>query len=817
MNISYNWLKQYINHNLAPSDLANVLTDLGLEVEAMESVGNFAHLGGLVIGEIKTCEKHPGSDKLFVTTVDIGQEKLLNIVCGAPNVAAGQHVVVAPSGTTLYKGEESFQIKKVKIRGTVSEGMICAEDEIGLGDSHEGILELSGDAPVGASAESYFNPEPDKMFTIGLTPNRIDSACHFGVARDLAAYLRNENNVRLSKPDISSFREGDGTYHINVTIQNDQACRRYAGICVTGIRIGPSPPWLQNRLKSIGLNPINNVVDITNFVLYELGQPLHAFDADTLKGRKIVVKNFPTGTRFITLDGIERILSEQDLMICDAEEPVAIAGVFGGLHSGITKATTNVFLESAYFDPISVRRTSKLHGINTDASFRFERGVDPDMTLYALKRCALLIEEIAGGRIASEIVDEYPNPVHPREVLFNYDNVHRLIGERIEPETVKSILTALEFRITKANEKGLSLVVPPYRVDVEREADVVEEILRIYGYNKIILPETFNASLSYTKKPDQETLVDILSNYLSSNGFYEIMCNSLTKSAYYDHLDTFRSEHLARLINPLSNDLNVLRQTLIFGGLETIVYNTNRQRPDLKLFEFGKCYRLKEQDQNKDPLVKYHEEFCFSLFLTGRVSASGWFSKESTVNFFLLKAYIENMLVLLGIDPENTVVVKIQDKKDLYEQGIRYRFCNMDIAELALINSEILKSFELRNEVCYAELFWSNVLEINKSHRVTHKELPRYPEVRRDLSLLLDRTVTFAQIRELAFKTESRLLRRIQLFDVYEGEKIEKDKKSYAVTFILQDSEKTLTDEKIDRVMNRLMEAYVNTLGAVIR
>ncbi|MBN2481344.1 MAG: phenylalanine--tRNA ligase subunit beta [Bacteroidales bacterium] len=819
MNISYNWLKQYINLKLVPSDLAKVLTDIGLEVESMESSGKYDHLKGLLIGEVRTCEKHPDADKLFITSVDIGQEKLLNIVCGAPNVATGQHVVVAPAGTTLYKGDESMQIKKVKIRGAVSEGMICAEDEIGMGNSHEGILILPGDAPVGIPAETYFNPEPDTLFTIGLTPNRIDSASHFGVARDLASFLRNDKDVRVTRPDVTSFREGDGSYHVKVIIENDQACRRYAGVCITGVNIAPSPLWLQKRLKSIGLNPINNVVDITNFVLYELGQPLHAFDADTLKGRMIVVKNFPSGTKFITLDGIERILSDQDLMICDAEEPVAIAGVFGGLHSGVTEATTNVFIESAYFDPVCVRRTSKLHGINTDASFRFERGVDPGITVYALKRCALLIEEIAGGSIASAIVDEYPNPIRPREVSFSYDSAYRLIGEQIEPDTIKSVLASLEFEITKEDDHGLTLLVPPYRVDVEREADVVEEILRIYGYNKISIPETLKASLSYSKKPDQETLIDTLSNYLCSNGFFEIMCNSLTKSAYYEHLTTFKSENLARLINPLSNDLNVMRQTLIFGGLETILYNTNRQRPDLKLFEFGKCYSMKKQkpEQNKDPLGKYHEEFYFSLFLTGKVSASGWFSRESPVNFFLLKAYLENIMVLLGIDPETASIVSVQDKKDLYEQGIRYQAENLDIAELALINPEILKTFDIRSEVCYAEIIWRNVLEINKKHQVSHKELPKYPEVRRDLSLLLDRSVNYERIKELAFKTESRLLKKIHLFDVYEGDKIEKGKKSYAVTFILQDPEKTLTDEKIDRVMKKLMDTYVNQLGAVIR
>lgn len=817
MNISYNWLKQYIDHDLSPSDLAKVLTNIGLEVEGMESVGMQDNLDGLVIGEVKTCTKHPDADKLFVTSVDIGKDKLLNIVCGAPNVSAGQHVVIATIGTTLHKGDEKLQIKKARIRGILSEGMICAEDEIGMGDKHEGVLVLPGDVPVGLPFSSYLNAEPDTLLTIGLTPNRIDSASHFGVARDLAAFLRKEKHVSFTRPDVSSFREGDNSYRVEVIIENEKACRRYAGVCVTGVNIAPAPQWLQERLRSIGLNPINNVVDITNFVLFELGQPLHAFDADALKGRKIIVKNFPSGTKFITLDGIERTLSNEDLMICDAEEPVAIAGVFGGLHSGVTDETTNLFIESAYFDPISVRRTSKRHGINTDASFRFERGADPDMTIYALKRCALLIEEITGGKIASAIVDEYPNPVIPKKVLFNYANAERLIGESIDSATIKSILLSLEFEIVKEDQRGLTLQVPPYRVDVEREADVIEEVLRIYGYDNIKIPEILNTSLSYSKKPDQEKLIDTLSNYLSSNGFYEIMCNSLTKSAYYDNLTTYKSANLVRLINPLSNDLNVMRQTLIFGGLETIIHNMNRQRPDMKLFEFGNCYHLQEQDNKKSSLDKYQEEFYLSLFLTGKVYASGWSLKEEPVNFFLLKTYLENIMVLLGIDPGAASITKITNKSDLYETGIKYQINNRDIAEIAVLKPDILRKFDIRNEVCYTEMIWDHVLEAIKNHRVFHREQPKFPEVRRDLALLLDRSVTYAQIKELAFSTEKQLLKKIQLFDVYEGDKIEKDKKSYAVTFILQDTARTLTDEKIDQVMKRLMDTYVKKLGAVIR
>ncbi len=818
MNISYSWLKQYIDVNLSPAEVARVLTGIGLEVEGVESVEKIrGGLEGFVIGEVKTCEKHPDADRLSVTTVDIGVEGLLDIVCGAPNVAAGQRVVVATIGSTIYKGDESFQIKKTKLRGVVSEGMICAEDEIGLGKSHDGILVLPIDAPVGMPARTYFKADPETMFVIGLTPNRIDSASHYGVARDLAAYLGKDRDITLIKPDVSSFRVDNESFPVEVRIENTKSCPRYAGVCISGLTVGISPQWLQDRLRSIGMNPINNVVDVTNFVLHELGQPLHAFDADELKKHQIIVKNLPERTAFVTLDNVERKLSADDLMICDGEGPVAIGGVFGGLHSGVTEKTSNIFIESAYFEPVSIRLTSKRHGINTDASFRFERGVDPDMTLHALKRCALLIKELAGGSISSQIVDVYPEPLKPAKVTVTYANTDRLIGKKIDRSLIRSILLSLDFKILAEDKEGFELLVPQYRVDVTREADVIEEILRIYGYNNVEITETLHASLSYTNKPDNEKLVDIVSEYLTCSGFYEIMCNSLTASAYYDQLTTFPPENLAKIMNPLSNELNVMRQTLLFGGLETIQYNTNRQRSDLRLFEFGNCYYFNAEKGKRNPLDKYKEIFFMSLFITGRKHEPNWISSGEATGIYELKAYLQNLFIRLGLDPDEMQSNPVEGKKDLYADGMEYRMNDKVIAELAIIRQAVLKQFDIRNDVYYGVIYWDDVLKIRGDHRISHAELPRYPEVRRDLSLLLDQSITFAQIRDLAFKTESKILIRVDLFDVYEGEQVTGGKKSYAVSFILQDTQTTLTDERIDRIMKKLMDAYAKELGAVIR
>lgn len=818
MNISYSWLKQYIDINLSAEEVARTLTGIGLEVEGIECVEKIkGGLKGFVIGEVKTCFKHPDADKLSVTTVDVGNENLLNIVCGAPNVAAGQKVVVATIGTTIYKGDESFQIKKAKIRGVLSEGMICAEDELGLGNDHNGILVLPNEAIAGTAAASFFNAEPETMFVIGLTPNRIDSASHYGVARDLAAYLKKDRTVSLKKPDISSFKTRSNDSPVEVVIENTDSCPRYAGVSVSGVTVAPSPQWLQDRLLSIGMNPINNIVDITNFVLHELGQPLHAFDAEELKGKKIVVKNLPEGTPFITLDGVERKLSADDLMICDAERPVAIGGVFGGLHSGVTEKTRNIFIESAYFNPVSVRRTAKRHGLSTDASFRFERGVDPEGTLTALKRCALLICEVAEGVISSDIVDVYPVPFTPLKINVLFAHIDRLIGKRIPHDLIKSILNSLDFRILSENEDGYELEVPLYRVDVTREADVIEEIMRIYGYNNVEISDSLHTSISYSNKPDNEKLVDTVSEYLVGCGFTEIMNNSLTKAAYYENLTSYPPEKLVKVINPLSNELNVMRQTLLFGGLETIRHNTNRQRPNMRLFEAGNCYFFHPDRGERNPLDKYEEHFHFGLFVTGRKHEPNWVSAGETKGFYELKAHLENLLGKMGIERNRTETKPFEAAGDLYSAALRYKIKDVVIAELAVVRKNIISEFDIKSDVFYALVYWENLLKARGDHSVKFAPLPRFPEVRRDLAMIVDQSVTYDRIREVAFRVENRMLKSVDLFDVYEGEQIEKGKKSYAVSFILQDPESTLTDEKIDRIVNRLMDAYVKEAGAQIR
>lgn len=815
MNISYNWLKDYLDINLKPEQLKDVLTNIGLEVEAMETHETIkGGLKGFVIGEVITCEKHPDADKLKVTTVDINSGSLLNIVCGAPNVAAGQKVVVATPGAVIYKGTESFEIKKTKIRGVLSEGMICAEDEIGMGDKHDGIMVLPANVKNGTLASEYFKIESDVIYTIGLTPNRIDCISHYGVARDLAAAIGREK-ARL--PDVSAFTTGNTSYKVDVIIENSDACNRYAGVSITGVQVAPSPAWLQERLRAIGLNPINNVVDITNFVMHELGQPLHAFDADRLNSRKIIVKTLPAGTRFITLDGNEHELAETDLMICDAAGPVAIAGVFGGLHSGITGNTKNVFLESAYFNPASVRNTSKRLGINTDASYRFERGIDPDMVITALKRTALLIKDIAGGTISSEIIDVYPKPILPCRIEVSYANINRLIGIPIEKNIVKSILQSLEIKILKEEQDTMLIEVPPYRVDVTREADIIEEILRIYGYNNVPLSDTLNYSISYSQKPDNEKLVNKVSDLLCGSGFTEIMSNSITTSLYYGKLKSFPESRLVRILNPLSNELNVMRQTLIFSGLEAIIHNINRKNANLKLFEFGKTYFYCPENKTDDPLSAYHEEFHFAMFLTGLINEPNWTAKEEPVSFFRMKGYVENVLLHLGFDIQKLDITLIEDKDDIYYNAVALKYNNTVIAEIAVLSDAITEQFDIRAVVYYADLYWEKILKLCSEFQVKYTEIPRFPEVRRDLALLLDKSVRFEQVKQIAYKTEKHLLKSVNLFDVYEDEKLGQDKKSYAVCFILQDLEKTLTDETIDRVMNNLMEAFKNNLHAEIR
>jgi len=816
MKISYNWLKDYINLNIGPQETADILTNTGLEVEGIERYESVkGGLNGIIIGEVKSCKKHPNADKLSITTVDIGQDRLLNIVCGAPNVKAGQKVPVAIEGTTLYQGDESFKIKKTKIRGEFSEGMICAEDELGLGTSHEGIIVLDDKAKVGTPVRDYFDIETDVVFEIGLTPNRIDGASHFGAARDLAAYLNQSRKTEWSKPSVKAFRPDNTKNVIDVVIENPVACPRYAGVTVSGVNVGDSPNWLQNRLKSIGLVPINNIVDITNFVLYETGQPLHAFDADKITGKKIIVKTLKDGAIFLTLDEIKRELSDEDLMICNEEEGMCIAGVFGGINSGVTEKTKNIFLESAYFDPLYIRKTAKRHGLNTDASFRFERGADPDMTLYALKRAALLVKEIAGGEISSDIVDEYPTPIPDFEVNLMYSNLERLAGKKIISEVIKNILTSLEIKIINESEEGIKLIVPAYRVDVQREADVIEEIMRIYGYNNIEINKKVQSTLSYYEKPDKESVINLISDMLAGNGFNEIMSNSLTPSTYYIDSNVFPSEHTVNILNPVSIDLNALRQTLLYGGLEAIAHNINHKNPNLKFYEFGNCYRFSKSPLENQPLAHYYEEEHLALFLTGYKSFPGWNSAAQSGSFFYLKSFVDQILIRLGLNPDD--FLKADSELDFFTEGLHYGLHGSGMVEFGKISAGILQNFNIKQDVYYADFNWKNILFSIKPHNITFVDLPKYPEVKRDLALLLDKSIKFDQVKELARKTERKLLKSITLFDVFEDEKIGKNKKSYAVSFILQDENKTLTDHQIDKIMTNLMRAYEKELGAQIR
>ena len=818
MKISYSWLKEYLKIDLDPKEVSTILTDIGLEVEGTETFERVkGGLEGLVVGEVKSCARHPDADRLFITKVNVGSGEELNIVCGAPNVKEGQKVIVAKPGITLHKDDESIRIKETRIKGVVSEGMLCAEDEIGMGNSHEGIMVLDDEAKPGMPVNKYFKIEKDTVFEIGLTPNRIDAASHYGVARDLAAFLSQTKKVRPQLPDVGRFEAVNKNYKVDIKIENTNACKRYAGVTVTGVKIGPSPDWLQVRLASIGLKPINNIVDITNFVLHELGQPLHAFDADKLADRKIIVRNMPEGTPFTTLDGVEHKLSAEDLMICDGREAVAIGGVFGGLFSGVTDETTNVFIESAYFNPLSVRRTVKRHGINTDSSFHFERGVDPDMTIVALKRAALLMKDLGGGTISSEVIDVYPEPIKPFVVVLDQCYLDRLTGKHIEKDRIRKILNALEIDIIDEHKDQMTVSVPPYRVDVSRQADVIEDILRIYGYNNIEFSESLNSNISYTTKPDRERMLDIVSGYLSSNGFYEIMSNSLTKSAYYDNLGSYKPEFLVRLYNPLSSDLNVMRQTLLFGGLEAVAYNAHRKMHDLRFYESGNCYFYNDKKSKSNPLGRYSEEQHVAIFITGNKYEPNWISREEKSSYFQLKSYVENIFARLGFNADRFDINYIKGKSDIFMEGLTYRQNHNTLAEFGIVTSKLARDFDVKEDVYYCDIFWDNVLKNLGTHDIEFMELPKYPEVRRDLALLLDRSVTFDKIKDLAFKTEKYYLKRINLFDVYTGDKIDKGKKSYAISFILQDRKKTLTDPQIDKIMKALVKVFVNEFNAEIR
>ncbi len=810
MKISYNWLQEYIDTDLPPAELGEILTNIGLEVEGMVSFETIkGGMDGCFIGEVKSCEKHPNADKLSVTTVDIGQERYLDIVCGAPNVAAGQKVLVATIGTTLYQGESSLTLKKVKIRGEVSEGMICAEDEVGLGDSHEGIMVLDMDAETGMPAREFFNITTDTTYEIGLTPNRVDGASHFGVARDLSAYLNLNGTAKLTTPGVDDFNTDNKDLEIGVIIENEEACRRYAGVTIKGISVEESPQWLKNRLLSVGLIPINNIVDITNFVLFELGQPLHAFDADKIKGGTVIVRCMKEGTPFVTLDEVERKLSKDDLMISDEKDGMCIGGVFGGIHSGVSMETRNLFLESAYFDPVYIRRTSKRHGLNTDASFRFERGADPEMTLHALKRCAALIREIAGGTISSDVIDVYPKKLEPFQVDVKYDHIDKLIGKNIDHKIIHKILEGLGITIDSETSDGIHLIVPRYRVDVQREVDVIEEILRIYGYNNIGFAEQMTSKVTHLEKPDKEKLTQIISDQLSSSGFNEIMCNSLTREAWYED-----KPEVVKLFNPLSSDLNRMRTNLLFGGLETILYNINRRRSNLRLYEFGKCYHL-AMESNPGILHTYEEEEHLAILITGNRYEGNWIEKDQAGSFYELKTYVENVLNRLGIDPERVDTRELQSKE--FEDGMGLWLKGKKLVELGAVSSSLLKKFELDAEVFYADFNWDHIMEVLKDGKISLKPIPKFPEVRRDLSMLIDKSIQFGQIRDIALKSEQKLLKSVSLFDVYESEKLEKGKKSYAVGFILQNPEKTLTDKEIDRIMDKIQANLERTVKARIR
>ncbi len=815
MKISYNWLKQYLDINLSPAKLSEILTNTGLEVEGLEEFYPVqGGLEGFIIGEVKTCIKHPNAKKLSLTTVDVGLNEILNIVCGAPNVEAGQKVVVATVGTTLYTDDGQFKIKKSKIRGEESHGMICAEDELGLGTSHDGIMVLDESAKPGLSAKDYFNIKKDYIFEIGLTPNRIDAASHFGVARDLAAYLSQDHKIDLRKPTVGKFNKLNNSRPIEVVIENSEACPRYSGITISDIEVKESPEWLQTHLKSIGLNPINNVVDITNFVMHELGQPLHAFDLEKIKGDTVLVKTLGEGAGFTTLDEIDRKLSSNDLMICNAEEGMCIAGVFGGIDSGVTNNTTGIFLESACFNPVWVRKTARRHGLNTDSSFRFERGSDPNITVFALKRAVDLILELAGGKITSDIVDIYPEPVKPFKVSLSYAHLDRLVGNIIERSNVKQILKSLDIEISSDSDDGLKLLVPPYRVDVQREADVIEEILRIYGYNFVSLSDHVNSTITHIKNPDEHKIKNTVSDLLSSNGFNEIMTNSLSKLAYYENLESIATENLVSIYNPLSNDLNVMRQTLLFGGLETVAYNINRKNSSLRLYEFGNCY-FNSGKENHDPLRKYTQQQYLALFVTGLKNELSWNQAQSESTFYELKSYIQLVISRLGIN-ENTVSVE-EFSDDFFNVGLRYSHNEKTIAEFGMVNPELLKAFDIDQEVFYANIYWDSLFKRLKVNPIKFSELPKYPEVRRDLAMILDEKYQFADIKRIAYNTEKKLLRDISIFDVYKGDNIPEGKKSYAVSFILQDMTKTLNDKYINRVMNNFVSRFEQELGAEIR
>ncbi|QIL40825.1 phenylalanine--tRNA ligase subunit beta [Pedobacter sp. HDW13] len=798
MKISYNWLKQFVQIDKTPQELSLILTNVGLEVESVEEVQPIVGgLAGLVIGEVLTCVQHPNADRLRVTTVNVGGSENLQIVCGAPNVAAGQKVVVATVGTTVYPLEgEPFKIKESKIRGELSQGMICAEDEIGLGKSHDGIMILANDAEVGILAKDHFKMEDDYLFEIGLTPNRADAASHLGVARDLAAYFRSEYEI----PDLTAFKTDNESLVIPVEVEDLEACPRYSSVTISGVTVTESPEWLKDKLKVIGLRPINNVVDITNYVLHGLGQPLHAFDADKIAGGKVIVKKVAEGTPFVTLDDVERKLSADDLMICNAEAPMCIAGVFGGKTSGVDTETKNIFLESAYFNSVSVRKTSKRHGLKTDASFRFERGTDPEITVTALKYAALLIKELAGGEISSSVSDIYPKHIRPFEFEVSYTNINKLIGANIPSAEIKHIITALGISATSTSDDTLALRVPSFKVDVTRECDITEEVLRIYGYNNIEIPTKVNASLSYSIKPEKENTHNVIADMLTSNGYAEIMCNSLTKSAYSKNID-----EAVFILNPLSSDLNVMRQNLLMPALESVAYNQNRKNADVKFYEFGKTYHLING--------QYVERPRLLLLISGAKQGEQWNQNSKPTTFYNLKSAVDAIIARLGVSTYQSDTLTNED----FAYGIKYFRGDKTLVSFGAASKADRKVADVNAEVFYADFDWAVLLDIVKKNKIVHKDVAKYPQVRRDLSLLIDQEVTFDTLKGIAFKTDKKLIKEVGVFDVYMGDKLPEGKKSYALNFILQDEEQTLTDKQIENTMQKLIANLTAQAGAEIR
>ena len=818
MKISYNWIRDYLKLDIDPHKLSEILTGIGLEIEGVEEWESVrGGMKGILIGEVLTCKKHPDADKLSVTTVNIGSPEPLRIVCGAPNVAAGQKVPVAVAGTILFRDGEPFELKRTKIRGEISEGMICAEDELGIGNDHEGIIVLDSNAKPGTPASEYFGIEHDTIFEIGLTPNRIDSGSHFGVARDLAAYLNlsTGNGFKAVRPSVDGFTTDTKNSGFEVLIENKADCPRYTGITISDVKIAESPEWLKTKLRSIGLNPISNVVDITNFVQHEIGQPLHAFDADRITGKKVIIRNLPAKTKFITLDGVERSLSSRDLMICNEEEGMCIAGVFGGIKSGVTSSTKNIFLESAHFNPVSIRKTSKRHGLQTDASFRFERGTDPNITIWALKRAAMLMREIAGGKITSDVIDVYPRKIENARTEVTYRNIERLIGKKIEKETIRRILGLLDIIILKEEDETLHLEIPAYRVDVRIEADVIEEILRIYGYNNVEISSHVNSTLTYIDKPDREKVINTVSDLLSANGFAEIMCNSLNPAAWYSENSDFDPGQTVTLANPLSSDLNAMRQSLIFGGLSSIIWNINRQCFDLKFYEFGNCYFRAKAPNGVPEAGDYDERTSLDLFITGKTGKESWNHKTNPTDFFRIKSATEMVLARLGINISSLNIG--ESAKGYFAESITYTRSNKLVAEAGRVSKNYLDRFDIGQDVFYCHIEWDNIMKMIRNNVISYNELPKYPTVRRDLAILIDKGVKFGQIREIAFKTEKNLLRDVGLFDVYESDSLGTNKKSYAISFLLRDDLRTLTDKAIDKVMNNLIRAFENELGAKIR